>query len=570
MAKKISIIGIIPQYPSHSQSNIYARVRMPPVGIISVLTQIRHYKEFSTYAIDENNYGGPKDFTGYPDHSFLQENEPAKLALFYGGMSNSVPRLLSLAKLYKNWGAITIAGGSHVDALPEETLNSGVDIVVHGEGEYTFKQLIGAILDSEGNVKNNYQENLNEIKGISFLDKKGKHIFTGKREPIKDLNILKDPDLTLIKHLHKKWTSIPINKGRGCNFRCEFCVVNQQYGNYKTSSVEKALRQVIRYSDMGYKSFFFTDDNFAQNIPEAIELCQKIGDYKRKFGKKIKLITQVRTEVAENDELIEAMKYAGVKTCCIGFESPIDAELKAMNKAVTVKLLTRRARKLAKSFYLHGMFIFGYPKFGDSSTNLSLNERARHYLRFFRKAKIDTVQVLNAVPLPGSLLRKKLEDAGRLFPLEMVGWDKYDGLFLCYDPSVEGLDAYELQMFPKILMKKKYLGNFVSRSLNYGNWMNWLTLSVGFPLHFSVFYVKNFVRNMVNLRREKKVLEFRLPSRSILKDALTVSWGEIAKYWRNLAVKTYAGGIVKKWYKEYKKTKHTSKLSKLSNNINLQ
>ena len=101
--EKTTIIGIIPQYPKHSQNNIYAKVKMPPVGIISVLSQINHYPGLNVYAIDENNYAGPNDFTGMPDHSFLQKREPAKIAMFYGGMSNSIPRMFSLAKQYKKF-----------------------------------------------------------------------------------------------------------------------------------------------------------------------------------------------------------------------------------------------------------------------------------------------------------------------------------------------------------------------------------------------------------------------------------------------------------------------------------
>ena len=119
MKKELTIIGIIPQYPKHSQHNIYAKIKMPPVGILSVISQINnhlHCKE--VYAIDENNYNGPQDFIGLPDHSFLQTRQSAQLALFYGGMSNSIPRMFSIAGQYKGFGAITIAGGSHVDALP--------------------------------------------------------------------------------------------------------------------------------------------------------------------------------------------------------------------------------------------------------------------------------------------------------------------------------------------------------------------------------------------------------------------------------------------------------------------
>jgi len=489
-----------------------------------------------------------------------------KIAMFYGGMTNAIPRVYSLAKQYKSFGAITIAGGSHVDALPEEALGSGIDIVVHGEGEETTKELLEVIVKYQNVIID--PEDLLKVKGISFLDKDNNYVFTGKRDSIEDLDLLVDVDLTLIKYLEKKWSAIPINRGRGCNWNCEFCVVNKQYGKFKACSVEKAMKQIIKYSDLGYKNFFFTDDNFAQNTDETIELCRLIGDYKRRFGKKINLTVQVRSEVAENDELLAAMKFAGVNILAIGYESPIDDDLKNMKKGVTVKKLVRRSRKLSDFFYLHGMFIFGYPTFKDSKfiPGLNLEQRAKEYERFFKKAKIDTVQVFNAVPLPGSQLRAKLEYENRVLPKEMVGWEKYDGLFLCYDPTPEGLDAYNLQDAPKDLMKKWYLGNFLNRKLNYGRWMDWTyNATLGFPIQFSTFYFQNFIKNTIDKIKEKRVIrekEGLFSRQNIFLSSLSGSWNGIKRSWRNLFVKTYAGGIVRGWIEEYKKSDYAEQIQK--------
>lgn len=555
--QEISIIGVIPQYPKHSQCNVYAKVRMPPVGIISVLSQISHDLRFKeVYAVDENNFNGPLDIREMPDHDFLQRRLPAKIAMFYGGMSNSIPRMFSVAQQYKGFGAVTIAGGSHVDAMPEEALKSGIDIVVHGEGEETVKELLDVLIKDEGAYLD--REGLAAIKGISFLDKNNKFVFTGKRLPIEDLDKLKDVDLTLIKFLKKRWSTIPVNKGRGCNWNCEFCVVNKQYGNYKACSVEKVMKQIIKFSDLGYKKFFFTDDNFAQNVRETIELCNRISDYKKEFNKKIQLTVQVRNEVAENDELILAMKEAGVTTLAIGYESPINQELEEMNKKVTVEKLIIRSRKLSEYFYLHGMFIFGYP--GKQISKLTIEQKAKEYLKFFKKARIDTVQVLNAVPLPGSELRHRLEKEGRLIPLETVGWDKYDGLFLCYDPRPEGINVYDLQNLPKALMKKRYLGGFIYSKLNYGNWMNWVyNASIGFPIQFGIFYIKRFVYNLDKKRGQRNILLEELHERSLFYTSLATSFRDIKKVWRNLAFKTYAGSILKRWLKEYKYSDYDQK-----------
>jgi radical SAM superfamily enzyme YgiQ (UPF0313 family) len=565
MKKEWTIIGVIPQYPKHSQQNIYAKIKMPPVGILSVLSQILHHpccKE--VYAIDENNYSGPLDNIGRPDHSYLQAGQPAQLALFYGGMSNSIPRMFTVARQYKGFGAVTIAGGSHVDALPQEALSSGIDIVVHGEGEETIIELLTVLADNRDVALN--RTGLAGVSGISFLDENGNYVFTGARQPICDLNELIDPDLTLVKFLNKRWSAIPINRGRGCNWNCEFCVVNKQYGRYKSASIEKALRQVIKYNDLGYKDFFFTDDNFAQNPDEAIALCRAIGDYKRKFRKKINMIVQVRTEVAENDKLIEAMRWAGVTLLAIGYESPINEELRAMRKGVTVEKLIARSKKLADYFYLHGMFIFGYPakKNAQENSSLTIKQRAEYFKKFFKKSQIDTIQLLNAVPLPGSELRARLEREGRLLPLSMAGWDKYDGLFLCYDSRPDGLEPADLQNMPKMLMKNKYLGGFIGRKLNYGNWLNWVYLAtIGFLIQFAVFYFRWFLRYLLEKQKIRKTLRHDLPMRAIFTVPLANAWRDVKRRWRNLFVKTYAGAIAKRWFKEYQNSEYINTLRQL-------
>ncbi|HPC08918.1 MAG TPA: radical SAM protein, partial [Smithella sp.] len=417
---------------------------------------------------------------------------------------------------------------------------------------------------SESGVDLN-RSRLSQIKGISFLDDGGGYVFTGTRPPISDLDGLADCDLTLIKYLQKRWSYIPINRGRGCNWNCEFCVVNKQYGKYKAASIDTALRQLIRYADMGYTKFFFTDDNFAQHPDEAIALCKAIGNYKRNFLKKIDLVVQVRSEVAENDALIEAMHFAGVSMLAIGYESPINEELRAMRKGVTVEKLIARSRKLSNVFYLHGMFIFGYPLNDDAQgpSSFTVKQRAKIYKDFFKKSGIDTIQVLNAVPLPGSDLRTRLEREGRLLPLKIVGWDKYDGLFLCYDPRPDSMDAFELQGMPGLLMKKKYLGGFIKRNLNYGNWLNWTYIAtIGFPIQFVEFYIRRFIRNLAERQRAGKRPDGAWSPRTIFAVPLISAWKDIKRIWRNLFVRTYAGAIVNRWLKIYRKSRYGDKLRK--------
>ena len=137
-------------------------------------------------------------------------------------------------------------------------------------------------------------------------------------------------------------------------------------------------------------------------------------------------------------------------------------------------------------------------------------------------------------------------------------------MFLCYDPTPEGYDPYELQNFPKALMRKKYLGNALNKTLNYGNWMNWAyDLSVGFPLLFSAFYVKRFINNIMQKHRERRLEKDMWRPREMFYTPLQKAWADMKRRLRNLAVKTYAGGITRRWYEEYKRTDYPKRFERL-------
>ena len=122
---------IIPKFPP---LNIYAFTAKTTTssGPVYIATAANKLQMWEAEVIDENNLHGnyyPKDNEGNLDHVKLQKERPADIVGFYGSISASVPRLYKLAKLYKNMGTITVAGGKHVENLPEEALANNLDIV---------------------------------------------------------------------------------------------------------------------------------------------------------------------------------------------------------------------------------------------------------------------------------------------------------------------------------------------------------------------------------------------------------------------------------------------------------
>lgn len=442
--KRFRLRIVIPAYPAF---NIYSRIakRTTALGAVCVASAANKLEKWDVEVIDENNLGkfGPRSEKTGADHEFLQKERPADVVGLYGGLTSTIPRLYQIADLYKKEGIITIAGGQHfVEETIPEALSAGIDYIVLGEGEETIKELLEGI---EGN------QDISEIEGIAYL-KNGKPFVTAKREPMMDFDKLPLPDFSLVRYAKIK--CYPVERIRGCGMNCEFCTVK---GKPRAADPERLLEHIsLLVETYNAKSFFIVDDLFGQQRDETIRLCRMLKDYQQSIGRRLTITVQIRLDKARDQELLTAMRDAGIKTICIGYESPIEEELKAMNKHIRSEEMLSLTRLFHKAgFFVHGMFIFCYPHKENSCFKMSVNERARRYKAFIRKATIDTVQILLPVPLPGTELRSRLQRQKRIYSSEDIGWEYYDGSFPLFEPD-EPLNSQEIQQVVRRIMGRFY------------------------------------------------------------------------------------------------------------------
>ena len=446
---------IIPAYPAF---NIYSGVarKMTALGPVCVATAVNDIEAWDVEVIDENNYrrGAPRDANGLPDHSVLQRMRPADAVGLYGGLTSTIPRLLQLAAYYQGLGVPTIAGGQHfVDENIEEALSNGVDFVVSGEGEEIIKELL-AFLDGS--------RRLEEIRGVAYRDEDGS-VRRSSREPVADLDALPVPDFSLLRNA--RVSLYPVGRVRGCGMNCEFCTVK---GKPRYASPECLMDQFMSlFEKQGAKKFFIVDDLFGQDREETLRLCRMLRDYQRQVGTRFSITVQIRLDKARDAELLHAMREAGVNTVAIGFESPIAEELQAMNKHLKPDEMVAMARLYHRAgFWVHGMFIFGYPMKPGMEFRMAARERVKRFRSFIRRARIDTLQVLLPVPLPGTELRRRLEGEKRLYSTDHVGWEYYDGNFPLFEPD-EPLTAEDMQAAIYKIMGRFYrIGHLFSVGLN--------------------------------------------------------------------------------------------------------
>ncbi|HQI27667.1 MAG TPA: hypothetical protein PLT20_06235, partial [Sedimentisphaerales bacterium] len=214
------------------------------------------------------------------------------------------------------------------------------------------------------------------------------------------------------------------------------------------------IRHLVETRDAS--RFFVVDDLFGQQREDTIWLCRMLQDYQETIGRQFSITVQIRLDKANDPELLAAMRLAGIRHVAIGFESPIDEELKAMNKHInSEKMLSLVKVFRRQGFWVHGMFIFGYPAAANTQIRIPVAERVKRFRRFIRKSGIDSVQVLLPVPLPGTELRHRLQEQGRVYPLEDVGWQYYDGNFPLFEPDAPAT-AEELQRASRRIMTRVY------------------------------------------------------------------------------------------------------------------
>jgi len=517
---------IAPKYP---YINIYSHVAIPPLGLIYVGTAAALTGRYRVEIIDENNWRNN-------DHYALQQERPADVVGFYCGLSSTMPRVFELATLYKKFGVLTIAGGGHVDAMPEEALHNGIDVVVRGEGEAALIESMDAHFASGSYAC---------IPGLSYLNADGSIIIQKPRPPVADLDTLPDPDFSLLVDTRRKVKFVPISRTRGCNYRCEFCSVNSRMGPARVSSYQKTLRHLEDLVAAGHRHFFFVDDNFAQDREGALALCEGIAAFQRKYHVRLNFTLQVRTQVARDPRLMEALKDAGAKVLCVGIESPIPEDLKNMHKGQNIADVEYDLRNMRRNgFLIHGMFIFGYPgKLGDESPHpLTLKQRADRYIDFITRSRIDTLQVLKAVPVPGSQLYERLKAEGRIYPLEVVGWDKYDGNFLLYQPD-PGDNAVELQEQATRIMHEFY---------SPWNMLKLLYLGPLSPIDWVFYFVRRGAQMLAVKRREFEE-RYRKPFPAYGKLAEFFAQGasgatkEIYRIWRSTILRIFGSFALRGW-----------------------
>ncbi len=302
-----------------------------------------------------------------------------------------------------------IFGNIHASVYAEAYLrNNCCDIVVHGEGEYTFLDILATLERKLDDFSN--------IPSISFL-KNGKYMTTSGTVVIEDLSQLPLPDRDAVNQKHYNMPFISnmmytrkksgIGKhmftSRGCPFSCSFCVVHNN-NRQRYNSINNTVNEIeILIKNYSADYIFFMDSIFASNKKRVMDICKEIKKRRLNFNwgceGHVSLIDQ---------ELAEEMESAGCYDIAFGIESGVQRLLDKVNKRTRIEMIEKAIKIIKKNtkIKLTGLFILGLP--GETYKD------ALETIDFAKRLPLDMAQFSIFVPYPGSPLFYELKERGEI------------------------------------------------------------------------------------------------------------------------------------------------------------
>jgi len=293
-----------------------------------------------------------------------------------------------------------VVGGYDPSLAPQAymDLGSGVDFIVHGEGEVTFRELVRAIENGRS---------LFNIAGLSYRCEEKWH----ENLP-RSVHSLEDGEIRLpnrrARVLHG-YTMLGrqvdvIETSRGCTFDCSFCSIIQMRGrNFHTYSFDRVLADIRDAREHGAQTLFLVDDNITLNVHRFEELCKAIvaADLDD-----VEYIVQGMTSAIANygETLAPLMRKAGFKYVFLGIENILEDDLQFL-RASSKNIMRDKGKKVGNAtlqaidyihrnkMYVVGGLIVGNPNDTRESVEANLS---------FARRYIDWPYIQHPTPYPGT------------------------------------------------------------------------------------------------------------------------------------------------------------------------
>jgi hypothetical protein len=387
-----------------TQEEQFAQVsEFPPLGILSLASVIgdggTSQELFSLNHLSHEC--GPDSKEGFFRSATAELTRCAADVFGFSTLAGSYPLTVRLAREAKRIhpDSIVVFGGPQATAVDLQTLEAFpfVDVVVRGEAEITFPELLDSLND---------RTNWERIAGISFR-RNGKILRTPERMELPDLDALPTPAYALLPAMEGQ-ESISLEIGRGCPFACTFCSTSGFFRRrYRLKSPARMLEQMRSLRiDFGISSFTLVHDAFTVDRQRVLAFCSALQE----SGEHFRWTCSARTDCVD-EALMDRMAAAG----CVGIFFGVESGSEQVQRSIGKNLDLGEARFAIRVANGHGMktavsLIAGFPD--ETMDNLRATV---DFLLDSMRFDCVTPQVHVLAPLAGTELHRR--------QTEFLKWD---------------------------------------------------------------------------------------------------------------------------------------------------
>jgi radical SAM superfamily enzyme YgiQ (UPF0313 family) len=302
-------------------------------------------------------------------------------------LAATIIRVYEIADWYKERGVKVVLGGAYASYMVDEALEHA-DAVVVGEAENLWAQCLN-------DFENGKLQSVYRAEGYCEF----------KKSP--------PPRWDLLGPSH--FFQVGVQVSRGCPYSCEFCLVHKLFGRkMRYRDIDNVIEEL---KSLPVKKVFFIDDNLTVNRRYTHELMARLKPLKIAWS------CMASIDIAEDDELLQAMSDAGCFNILIGFESLNPESLTETNKKHNKSALIyeQAVKKIhAKGIHITASFAVGF----DHDTI----DEFEKIIEFTNRTGLSYINLNILGAPPGSELYIRMNQEGRWYGISP---DYRSGLFPC-------------------------------------------------------------------------------------------------------------------------------------------
>jgi len=224
-------------------------------------------------------------------------------SLFTAYSDQAIQTAITIKEWYPE--AIIVFGGHHPTHFPRQVLmNSSIDYVIRGDGEYSLPALTKALI---------YTTPIENIPGVAFR-RNDNDFFIRSPTMMNDLNTAPLPQSSCIQnrfYRRKKQKSLVVVASRGCPMQCSYCALGNDQWPYRKKTVSRIIEEISAGIEHANSAFIdFEDENISLNKKWFMHLLSEIGKSFQSKSLTLRAMNGLYPPSLDT-EMIHAMKQAG-------------------------------------------------------------------------------------------------------------------------------------------------------------------------------------------------------------------------------------------------------------------